>query len=75
MVTDCGAEGTFADGNWRRPTDADGLYSDKSSCSGMVLERVKITIDKVCKPGTAWPAETDYGKSCGELSTIRHMML
>eukprot|EP01052_Picozoa_sp_SAG31_P003508 SAG31_NODE_136_length_23089_cov_8.825924_2_plen_898_part_00 len=79
VVTDCGAEGSFSDGNWHRPQDADGFYAGTSACSGMVIERVKITIDKVCPPGTAWPAETDYGRSCGGYTEINssypHSML
>lgn len=70
VVTDCGADGSFSNGNWHRPQDADGLNAGGSSCSGMVVERVQITIDKVCQPGTAWPAETDYGRSCGGYTAI-----
>ena len=70
VVTDCSGEGTFSDGSWQGLVEADGLYTDKSYCSGMVIERVKITIDKVCKPGSAWPAETDYSRSCGGYTAI-----
>ena len=36
-----------------------GLRDDSNSwaCAGMSLSRVKITIDKTCAPGTAWPAQ------------------
>lgn len=70
VVTDCGADGKFTDGNWHKPIDANGLYLDRQACSGMVVLRVKITIDKTCKAGSAWPAETDYGKSCGGYTAI-----
>ena len=70
VVTDCGGEGDFIDGNWHRPTDGNGMYTDKYSCSGMIIQRVKITIDKTCRPGTAWPAETDFGRSCGGYTSI-----
>ncbi len=70
MVTDCAGIGNYSDGNWHRPEDVNGLYEQSWACSGMVISRVKITIDKICKPGTAWPAEKDWAKSCGGYTAI-----
>eukprot|EP01044_Picomonas_judraskeda_P000385 COSAG03_NODE_17_length_21787_cov_46.088436_9_plen_829_part_00 len=49
-----------------------GLRDDENSwaCAGMSVSRVKITIDKTCAPGTAWPAQKDFLKSCGGYTAI-----
>jgi hypothetical protein len=49
-----------------------GLRDDENSwaCSGMTVSRVNITIDKTCAPGTAWPEQKDFLKSCGGYTAI-----
>ena len=49
-----------------------GLRDDENSwaCAGMSISRVRITIDKTCAPGTAWPAQKDFIKSCGGYTSI-----
>ena len=49
-----------------------GLRDDENSwaCSGMAVSRVNITIDKTCAPGTAWPEQKDFLKSCGGYTAI-----
>ena len=71
VVSDCGGDGVFRDGNWQPPVDpADGLATNSWACSGMRVRRVKITIDKACAAGTAWPATTSYAASCGGYTAI-----
>ena len=62
VITDCGALDA--------PLDEHGLRNASRSCAGMVVSRVKITIDKTCPKGTAWPEETDYGRSCGGYAVV-----
>lgn len=64
VVSDCGADVL--------PLNKFGLRDDNNSwaCAGMFVSRVKITIDKTCAPGTAWPDQKDFLKSCGGYTAI-----
>jgi hypothetical protein len=76
VVADCDLDGSFVDGNWQSPLTKYGLRDDANTnhsswaCSGMAVSRVKIVIDKTCTPGTAWPEQTDWAKSCGGYTAI-----
>lgn len=70
VVSDCGGDGEFRDGNWQPPVEGDGLFADSWACSGMRVRRVKITVDKACAAGASWPADSNYSSSCGGYTAI-----
>ena len=69
-VADCGGAGTYVDGHWQRPLTTDGFNPPSPACAGMTMSRVSIVMDKVCAPGTAWPAEQFENVSCGGYTKI-----
>eukprot|EP00729_Bicosta_minor_P015404 gene15404-28680_t len=69
-VADCGGAGTYVDGSWRTPLTPDGFNAPTPRCAGMTMSRVAIVMDRVCAPGTAWPATQFENVSCGGYTNI-----